>query len=193
MEAMMKITRAAIAAGLLAVAVGAAGQTPQPFPGASQPQGAKPGQPPQPAPPVSTPSTPTTRVSTAAPMTGAPSETQLGFPIFPAAQFLTDYDAGRGQRYYLFGSTAPFAELVQFYRSALKEKGNLVFEQPATHVFEVGKFREETMAFPPGVTIKDFTSAGTGYPNPKRDAQPERFATVIQIVPAPPAAAPSRK
>ena len=106
--------------------------------------------------------------------------------MHPTAQFITSYDAGRGQRYYLFGASAPFAELVQFYRTALKERGSLVFEQPPTHMFEVGRFREETMAFPPGVTIKDFTAVGGGYPNPRRGEQPERFATIIQIVPAPP-------
>ena len=38
-------------------------------------------------------------------------------------------------------------------------------------MFEVGRFREETMAFPPGVTIKDYASDGSqGYPNPKPGA-----------------------
>ena len=37
---------------------------------------------------------------------------------------------------------------------AFDEKGNLVFKEPPTHMFEIGRFREETMAFPPGVTIK---------------------------------------
>ena len=45
-----------------------------------------------------------------------------------------------------------------------------MFEEPPTHMFEVGRFREETMAFPPGVTIKDWTWGGTsGYPNPKAE------------------------
>jgi hypothetical protein len=62
----------------------------------------------------------------------------------------------------------------------------MVFERPATYMFEVGRFRPETMAFPPGVTVKDFTWAGSaGFPNPAPNAQPARFATVIQIVPAP--------
>jgi len=39
------------------------------------------------------------------------------------------------------------------------------------------------MAFPPGVTIKDYTWGGlAGYLNPRRGAKPERFPTVIQIV-----------
>jgi hypothetical protein len=116
-----------------------------------------------------------------------PSEATLGVPVYPGAQFLTSYDAGRGQRYYLFGSKASFAELVAYYRTILKTKGALVFEQPATHMFEIGRFREELMAFPPGVTVKDYTWGGSaGYPNPSRGADPERFPSVIMIVPAPP-------
>ena len=110
-------------------------------------------------------------------------------PILPGSQYITSYDAGRGQRFYLFGTTSSFFDAVAFYRAALREKGNLVFEQPATHMFEVGKFRDETMAFPPGVTVKDFASGGSaGYPNPKRGEQPERYPTIVQIVPLPPPA-----
>ena len=105
-------------------------------------------------------------------------------PIYPGAQFIRSYDAGRGQRYYLFGSAAPFVDLVAYYRNVLKEKGELVFDAPATHQFDVGKFREETMAFPSGVTIKEFQSQiSQGYPNPKPGGVPARFPTVIQIVP----------
>lgn len=111
----------------------------------------------------------------------------LGVPIFPAAQFIASYDAGRGQRYYIFGSASSFVELVTFYRTMLKQRGEVVYDVPATHSFDVGRYREETMAFPPGVTIKDFTAGGSpGYPNPKPGAQPARFASLIQIVPAPP-------
>jgi len=125
---------------------------------------------------------------------GAPTEATLGFPIYPTAQFIASYDAGRAQRYYIFGTTVPFAELVAYYRTVLKERGNQVFEEPPTHMFEVGRFRDETMAFPPGVTIKDWTWGGTaGYPNPKPDAQPARFPTIIMIVPAPPAPVPTQR
>ena len=126
-------------------------------------------------------------------MAGEPDSATLGVPLYPSAQFLASFDAGRGQRYYLYGSTAPFADLVTYYRMQLKERGNLVFEDPPTHMFEVGRFREETMAFPPGVTIKDWTFSGSqGYPNPKRGAQPARFPSVIMIVPPPPAGTPAR-
>ena len=40
------------------------------------------------------------------------------------------------------------------------------------------------MAFPPGVTIKDYQSdVSQGYPNPKPAGQPARFPSIIQIVP----------
>ena len=116
----------------------------------------------------------------------APTEVMLGLPIYPTAAFLTSYDAGRGQRYYLFGTNATFDEMVIYYRIILDTGGNLVFEAPATHMFEVGRFREESMAFPPGVTIKDYTWNGSeGYVNPQAGAEPTRFRTVIQIVPPP--------
>ena len=109
----------------------------------------------------------------------------LGAPIFTGAQFLASYDAGQGQRYYLFGTTGSFAEVVAFYRTALRNRGDVVFEEPATHMFEIGRFREESMAFPPGVTVKDYTWGNLkGYANPKPGGQPERFPTVIQMVPA---------
>jgi hypothetical protein len=155
---------------------------PQPFPkpGSSQPaQAAKPPaqQPAQPPPAA-------TAASKPGQPEAAPTDAMLGVPVYPGAQFLTSYDAGRGQRYYIFGSTAPFVDLVTYYRTALKQKGELVYDVPATHEFDVGKFREETMAFAPGVTIKDFqSSVSEGFPNPKPGGQPARFKSIIQIVP----------
>jgi hypothetical protein len=150
---------------------------PQPFPrpGSNQPPPASPPS----RPPATTPARPAPALPEA-----TPSEATVGVPIFPGAQFITSYDAGRGQRYYIFGSAASFVELVAYYRTVLKQKGELVYDVPATHEFDVGKFREETMAFPPGVTIKDFQSdISAGYPNPKPGGQPARFPTIIQIVP----------
>ena len=171
-------------------------QVPQPFPKPSTPNGGGNGgsssssaptrpatpPPPAPAPAAAAQATAPAPAASAAPQ-GAPTEEMLGAPIFKGAQFLTSYDAGQGQRYYLFGTTASFAEVVAYYRTALRQRGELVFEEPATHMFEIGRFREETMAFPPGVTVKDYTWGNLkGYPNPK--GQPERFPTVIQMVPA---------
>ena len=55
---------------------------------------------------------------------------------------------------------------------------------PATHEFDVGKYREETMAFPPGVTIKDYAVGRlAGLSESEAGRQPARFPTLIQIVP----------
>ena len=116
-----------------------------------------------------------------------PSEATLGFPVYPSARFLRSYDAGRGQRYFLFGTQSTFADMVNYYRLLLDEGGDRVFDAPATHIFEMGRFREESMAFPPGVTIKDYTWNGAeGYLHAGGEAGPERYPTIIQIVPAPP-------
>jgi hypothetical protein len=177
-----------VAALMLSALVGAQGQpVPQPFPrpGTSQPgtsQSAPPAQP-APQPPPAQPVQPAPAVAIDL-TTTAPTEAQLGVPIYPGAQFIRSYDAGRGQRYYLFGSAATFVDLVAYYRNALKQKGDLIYDVPATHEFDVGRFNEETMAFPPGVTIKDFQSdLSQGFPNPKPGGQPARFPTIIQIVP----------
>jgi hypothetical protein len=115
----------------------------------------------------------------------APTEVALGVSLPPSAVFLGSFNAGQGQRYYLFGSTASFADLVTYYRGVLKDRGELVFDAPAVHMFDTGRFREESMAFPPSVTVKDYTWGGKGgYLNPKLGAQPARFPTIVQIVPA---------
>jgi hypothetical protein len=167
----------------------AAGQVPQPFPSPGGTRTAAPAQPPRTPPPAPAPAAPPASQAPAPsapppPAAAAPTEATLGVPIYPGAQFITSYNAGRGQRYYIFGSTAPFVDLVTYYRNALKQKGELVYDVPATHEFDVGKYNEDTMAFPPGVTVKDYQSdVSQGYPNPKPGAQPARFPTLIQIVP----------
>lgn len=189
------IARGLSTALLLSGAAALSAQTPQPFPSPGSttrrpapPQPAPAGTP-QPTTPAQ-PSQPTAQPAQAAPASDRPTEAQVGAPIYPTAVFLRAYDAGRGQRYYVFGVVTPFTEMVNYYRSVLKDKGNLVFEVPPTHVFEIGRFREETMAFPPSVTVKDYSFNGSGgFPNPKAGATPERFPTIIQIVP-PPSAAP---
>jgi hypothetical protein len=156
-------------------------QTPQPFP---KPGAPKPATPPatQPAkPPAVAPPTP----STAPNPNDVPTEATLGVQIYPGAEFLASFDAGRGQRYYLFGTNASFAEIVNYYKNVLKQKGELIYDEPAIHEFDIGKYKEDTMAFPPSVTVKDYAWGGSaGYLNPKRGKQPARFKTVIQIVPA---------
>ena len=167
---------------LLVAALAQQPPAPQPFPRTGSQQPARPAPPPSqpstPAPPPAAAKAPTAEES-------GPGESQLGVQIYPGAQFLASYDAGRGQRYYLFGTTASFLDVVTFYRNVLKQRGELIFDAPATHQFDIGRFREETMAFPPSVTVKEFQSeVSQGYPNPRPNVQPARFPTVIQIVPA---------
>jgi hypothetical protein len=164
----------------IALAASAGAQTPVPFP--------------RPGTPVRSPTSPSPPAGTTQPATppqpappGEPTEATLGVPIYPSAKFIASYDAGQGQRYYLFGTETDFAQVVTFYKTMLKQKGDLVFEEPPVHMFDTGRFREETMAFPPSVTVKDYTWGGSlGYLNPKRGATPARYKTIIQIVPAPP-------
>ena len=162
-----------LVAALLCAAAPLAAQTP-----------ARPAPPP-PAPAAVAPATPP---ATPAPV--APTEAELGVSILPNAVYLGSYDAGRGQRFHLFGVRASFTDAVNYYRTTLKDKGDIVFDAPPTHIFETGRFRPETMAFPPSVTVKDYTSGGSaGYPNPRRGTQPEHFPTVLQIVAVPPGTA----
>jgi hypothetical protein len=163
-----------------------AAQTPQPFPKPGTAQKpvappaappAQPGKPPAVAPPVAT--------TPGAAQNDVPTRETLGVDIYPGAEFLASFDAGKGQRYYLFGTNTPFAEIVNYYRTALKQKGDLIYDEPAIHEFDIGRYREESMAFPPSVTVKDYTWGGSaGYLNPKRGKQPARFKTIIQIVPS---------
>src|SRR5262245_11212168 len=123
----------AIAAGWLTLAA----QVPQPFPGRQTP--------PKPAPPppqttTPAPTAPPAPIVPSRPAEEAPSEAFLGFPVYPNAQFIGSYDAGRGQRYYLYGSELRFVDLVKYYQNTLKNRGTLVFDAPATHIFEIGRF-----------------------------------------------------
>jgi hypothetical protein len=172
------------------VTVGLAQQpqpVPQPFP---RPGSQRPAQPPATTPPPQQPPPqPATsaRTTTAAGGEEAPTQATLGLPVYPAAIFLRSFDAGQGQRYYLFGTNATFVEIVAYYRTYLKNRGNEVFENdPPTHIFEVGRFREETMAYAPGITVKDYNWNGSeGYLHVRPGQPPQRYRTIIQIVPVP--------
>jgi hypothetical protein len=69
--------------------------------------------------------------------------------VYPSSQFLSAYDAGARQRYMLYGTTAGFAEIVAYYRTQLGDKGDLVFREPPTHVFEVGSSARTRWRFRP--------------------------------------------
>ena len=136
--------------------------------------------------PVQTPATPPSSTS-AVPSPSVTSTPDLGgVPLYPSAVYVRSYDAGRGQKFHLYGVTLSYADTVAYYQAALKNKGDKLFDSPPTHQFELGRFRENEMAFPPSVTVKDFTWGGSaGYVNPHAGGQPARFPTLVQIVPAP--------
>lgn len=114
-----------------------------------------------------------------------PGDAALGAPIYPAAVFLETIDAGRGgQQYHLYGTDAPFADIVSYYRTTLKNGGRVIFQAPAMHQFDLGRFQEQTMAYPPSVVVKDYMWNGsTGYLHVDGTTS-RRFPTIIQIVPA---------
>ena len=119
----------------------------------------------------------------------APTEDELGVTIYPNSTYLASFDAGRGQEFHLFGTNATFTNMVRYYRVILRDRGDEVFEAPATHQFDTGRFDDDRMTFRPSVTIKDYTWNGSaGYPNPLPGADPPAFATIIQFTTAPPGA-----
>jgi hypothetical protein len=171
-------SRLVLGVAVLGLPLNATAQTPSPFP--------RPGQAPARPPAQPQPSIPATGTSGSS-ASDAQEPGDLGVPLYPGAQFIASYDAGRGQRYYLYGTESDFTQIVGWYRTTLKQKGELVFEEPPIHMFEIGRYKEETMAFTPSVTVKDYTWAGSaGYMNPKRGGTPARFKTIIQVVPNPP-------
>lgn len=116
----------------------------------------------------------------------APTEETLGVPVYPSARYLTSYDAGRGQRFHLFGATVRFDDMVRYYVTRLRDRGRRVYDAPPIHQFETARFRDDRMDYRPSVTIKDYTWNGSaGYLDPTPGADPPAFPTVIQITTAP--------
>jgi hypothetical protein len=155
---------------------------PQPFPGSSPARpadsSAPPAQPPAPQPPVTAP-TPAVEIPPPLPAVQAPE----GLPVYPTAEFIDGFDAGSGQRYYLYGSDMPFEDIVAYYRNVLKNGGRELFREPPMRQFDLGRFQENTMAYPPSVVVKDYTwNGGTGYLAVSGTTE-KRYRTVIQIVP----------
>ena len=119
-----------------------------------------------------------------------PTEATLGVPLYPNARYITSYDAGRGQRFHLFGTSGRFADMVRYYSARLRERGRRVYDAPPIHQFETERFRDDRMDFRPSVTIKDYTWNGAaGYVDPTPGDEPAVFPTIIQITTAPAGAA----
>ena len=187
---------------LLLLSSPAFGQTPQPFP--------RPGEPPQarsvpPAPPVSTdPPRRNLRQPDAAERRTAGDAAaersectagarRLAFPIYPAAQFLASYDAGRGQRYYIFGTDDAIRgrrELLP--HAARRERQPRVQGAADAHVRGRPLPRRDD-GVPAGCDGEGLDVGRiAGLSEPEAGAQPARFPTIIMIVPPPPAAPAAR-
>lgn len=136
---------------------------PRPFPGATPPAAETTDQSPQPA----------------------GIDPALGLPMYPGAQLLTSYDASPNQKVFLYGTSAAYATVVQYFKNVLKDRGRELFEGPM-HQFDLGRYRRETMLLQPALTVKDYTWNGReGYVHTS-GRQVIKYPTVIQIVPAPP-------
>jgi hypothetical protein len=151
---------------------------PRPFPGTGSS-----------APPTTKPTEPTAPPSTnkpaaAAPQAAAPADaTAMQAYVYPGAEFLTSFDAGRGQRYYLFGTNTAFAEILVYYKNVFKNGGRELLKTPPMQQFDLGRFDEDTMAFPPSVVVKDYTwNSSPGYLWISGTTE-KRFRTIIQVVP----------
>jgi hypothetical protein len=106
-----------------------------------------------------------------------------GTPVYPSAEFIDSYDAGSGQRYYLYGTNAPYGDVVAFYKNTLRNGGRELYKTPPMQQFDLGKFQEDSMAYPPSVVVKDYTWNGSvGYLMAAGSTE-KRYRTVIQIVP----------
>lgn len=144
---------------------------------------------PRPFPGVNPPATTTAPAPDAAVVVGqepAPGELMVGnAPVYPAAERLDEFDAGQGQRFVIFGTNLPYEDIVTYYKARLRDNGREIFSGPAMQQFELGRFDDNTMAYPPSIVVKDYSWEGSpGYLH--IDGTTEmRYRTIIQIVPAP--------
>jgi hypothetical protein len=115
-----------------------------------------------------------------------PDGQQLNVPVYPGAEFLEAFDAGQGQQYLLYGTNQPFATIVDYYKSVLKTGGRELFKAPAMQQFDLGKFQENSMVYPPSIVVKDYTWNGSEGYLFVDGVTSKRYRTIIQIVPPPP-------
>jgi hypothetical protein len=157
---------------------------PQPFPGSAPAKPADPATMPAPPPsalPPPAPSAPTVAAPEPPPRSSA--QAPQGLPVYPTAEFIDGFDAGSGQRYYLYGTDMPFEDIVAYYRNVLKNGGRELFREPPTRQFDLGRYQETTMAYPPSVVVKDYTWNGAAGYLAVSGTTEKRYRTVIQIVP----------
>jgi hypothetical protein len=148
---------------------------PRPFPGA-----------PVPPPPASKPTATAAAPGGAAAPAPTPAQADLGnAPIYPTAEFLDTFDAGRGQRILIYGVNMPYADIVTYYKVQLRSAANReLMREPPMYQFDLGRYDEKTMSYPPSLVIKDYTWNGSeGYLQVNGTSE-KRYKTIIQVIPA---------
>jgi len=175
------VVKITAALGVLAMTVGvstAAAQNlpaPRPFPGAPPPPPPPPStQPADPAPAEAEP------VDVPAPVPAQAAEAAPGVPLYPGAVLVAEYNAGN-QRVTLYGSMSTFANVVEYYRGILRERGRQLFGG-SMHQFDLGRYRRESMTLQPSVTVKDFTWNGREGFAFANGSDVVRYPTIIQVV-----------
>jgi hypothetical protein len=147
---------------------------PTPFPGS--------GTTAKPAPPPT--ATPTASASVAGESDlGLVDPRLAGIAAYPGAEFLAAYDAGTGQKLFVFGTNETYEAVTAFYKTQFKKSGDEVSKQPRIQEFDLGAFNSSTMSQRPGVIVKDYTVPDPdGYLHVSGTTQ-KRFKTLIQIIP----------
>jgi hypothetical protein len=184
-EGRMKMREFGLGALLIVVAtVAASAQSgvpvPRPFPGAPVPPASV-----TPPPAVAKPPAPAAAQTPtpAAPPTTAGPELPGVPPLYPTAEYLESVDAGSGQRYYLYGASAAFADIVSYYRTVTKNGGREIYRTPGMHQFDLGRFNDDRMVYPPSVVVKDYSGGTTPGYLYVAGTEEKRYRTIIQIVP----------
>jgi hypothetical protein len=111
---------------------------PKPFPGATPPTG-------KPIDPPATPATPGAPAAPSGPYGPAKSgcdAATIGAPVYPGAQYVDSFDAGKGQRFCLFGTDAGYADIVEYYKRTMKTGNREIFRTPGVWQFDLGRFRK---------------------------------------------------
>ena len=77
-----------------------------------------------------------------------------------------------------------YADVVTYYRNLMKNGGRELFKTPPMQQWDLGRYQEDSMAYPPSVVVKDYTWNGSvGYLQVTGTSE-KRYKTIIQIVPA---------
>ena len=105
--------------------------------------------------------------------------------MYPGAVLLSQYEAGPGQQMFVYGTSSGYANVVEYYKGVLKDRGRQLFDGPM-HQFDLGRYRRETMMLQPALTVKDYTWNGRDGFIHVTGRQIVKYPTVIQIVPAGP-------